>query len=276
MQNSIRHNLSLNKCFERVARARNDPGKGSYWRLNPNYDQLVNAGVCRNRRSTPSAAAASSTLSNSSPPPTTHSDIYRTSHDFDHLRFAAASTTTTTPAAVNDVVVVKPEVNWCSTAATSHHDNNGGVDDPLGLSWSSLLNVVAGSSFADRCNADDDDDDVIRSAGHVMSETRTAIDGLLNSYADDDHAYDDIGMALGDDVMTSSLPWNVDDLTVSGTAWGRNDVTPGGAVLPMTSWSSTSLRHQWYDDQVDLMASFGNEYGTLFDCSHLDDNFVCQ
>ncbi|KAJ3607607.1 hypothetical protein NHX12_024658 [Muraenolepis orangiensis] len=49
-QNSIRHNLSLNKCFIKVPRQKDEPGKGGFWQIDPQYAHMFVNGIFKRRR----------------------------------------------------------------------------------------------------------------------------------------------------------------------------------------------------------------------------------
>ncbi|KAI9837578.1 MAG: hypothetical protein M1819_007229 [Sarea resinae] len=61
-QNSIRHNLSLNKAFVKQERPKDDPGKGNYWAIEPGMECQFLKDRPAKQRSSPEAASNECTL----------------------------------------------------------------------------------------------------------------------------------------------------------------------------------------------------------------------
>jgi len=52
-QNSIRHNLSLNDCFIKLARDKSRPGKGAHWTIDQTVGEMFEQGNYRRRKRRP-------------------------------------------------------------------------------------------------------------------------------------------------------------------------------------------------------------------------------
>ncbi|EEB07934.1 meiotic forkhead transcription factor Mei4 [Schizosaccharomyces japonicus yFS275] len=101
--NSIRHNLSLNKAFIKIAKPKEKTGKGHYWTVDPAYvNSLFSAttGSVTRGRTNPlphctSTVTSTSTTSSSSIPSSYHSDHVPTPAEI--LEQAASSASTESP-----------------------------------------------------------------------------------------------------------------------------------------------------------------------------------
>ncbi|XP_014670001.1 PREDICTED: forkhead box protein E1-like [Priapulus caudatus] len=150
-QNSVRHNLTLNDCFVKLEREQGSrPGKGCYWTLDPNCEDMFDNGSFLRRRkrfkkekgatqtATPRHAATQASRQCEAAPPNivvaeggglAHAGMQQRISA--HQYAAAAATTTKTEYGWHEMTAAQPDTHTISPVSTSGTSGTSGYNsDP--------------------------------------------------------------------------------------------------------------------------------------------------
>lgn len=122
-QNSIRHNLSLNKAFKKQERPKSDPGKGNYWLVEAGCEhQFINVKAVRRASTHHPAASTTTTTTTTTTTGTGHNELT-------YSTFPAAATHTKSNSTSTSASAAAAAAAAAAMAASSTKNNSASIAD---------------------------------------------------------------------------------------------------------------------------------------------------
>ncbi|KAK6176351.1 hypothetical protein SNE40_014652 [Patella caerulea] len=244
-KNSIRHNLSLNKRFEKIPRRPNESGKGGYWRIKPEVSDIIQRGVITKRRTSDDQCF---------PPPTKRCKTKEEPLavlNYDALRKTNFGANFSLNIPKVQKSVCKNDFNWSAEQQQYHKENSAKIKTE-----NVIHDVICGRSITP-----------VTSGVEINSIKSYTMSSPVSSY--DDSSVD---MTCFDDLLV----FNCTDESRNIVHDELRDHQLNDDSLDLSLISDGSGDHDWWQKDFDCSENFNKNHGinTLNCSSYLDNDEI--